>query len=58
MSTVTNLPERILQRNAEVHLLRDILDSFDPTLFEKQNLNIENLLINANLVNLYLGINL
>jgi hypothetical protein len=35
MSTVTNLPERILQRNAEVHLLRDILNSFDPTLFEK-----------------------
>jgi len=28
------LPERILQRNAEVHLLRDILGSFDPSQFE------------------------
>lgn len=31
----TQLPENILQRNAETHLLRDILSSFDPVQFEK-----------------------
>lgn len=35
MSKITELPERIIQRNAEVHLLRDILPHFDPDSFDK-----------------------
>ena len=37
MSTVTQLPERILNKTAEVMLLGDILKDFEPDRFEKAN---------------------